>query len=575
MKIKKYLSDSETYLKIADTPLELALTQIELTRLLLDQDNQESARLMATKARFNLSGFHEDSFPDELRPLLDENKFIEEKANASEKNMTEFKEMLEQLSLRHGLDKTLTDIISMTNQLFDAERGVIFWTDGKLNSSLKARAYHNISIADVASRDFQSNMEPIFRCRQKNQVITINKKLNNDLSGKPLLYATLCIPVTIKGVVCGVIYHDNSFARTRVTALDTKKLTKISEQIGQQINLSLKINQMLKETRQNAVKESIQTKTPADFKIIAKSPLMLDIMKQADQMACSDSTILILGETGVGKELMARRIHEMSPRAEGPFIIVDPTAIPDTLVESELFGHEKGAFTGADQRKPGRVELSHKGTLFIDEVGEMPLSIQVKFLRILQEKAFIRIGGTSLISADFRLVVATNKDLSHEVEKGRFRKDLYYRINTVPITLPPLRQRGEDIQILARHFLDYYGKKYSKPDLCLLSEHEAVLNAYPWPGNIRELENVIERAAILSDKDHLELVLSSTSKQADNTELSFNESNFITLDEHNRRYIKTVLKATNGKLFGPGGAGEILDINPFTLRARIKKLGIS
>jgi len=304
--------------------------------------------------------------------------------------------------------------------------------------------------------------------------------------------------------------------------------------------------------------------------IITQSPAMLSTLSQTDRIAATDSTVLILGETGVGKELLARRIHQMSHRKSNPMIIVDTTVIPENLVESELFGHEKGAFTGADRQKKGRMELANKGTLFIDEVGEIPKSIQVKLLRAIQEKTMTRIGGTKSIYSDFRLVAATNRDLAEEVAAGRFREDLYYRLNVIPVTLPPLREREQDIILLATHFINRFANKYNHQALSLSSENEAALRGYDWPGNIREMQNVMERAVLLSSDGRLHFDLSSESRTSGGSQFD----DLPTLDDIQRRYIDFVLDKTGGKLSGPGGATEILGIKRTSLYNRMKKLGL-
>jgi len=305
-------------------------------------------------------------------------------------------------------------------------------------------------------------------------------------------------------------------------------------------------------------------------KIVTKNPRMLKILAQVDHVAGSDGTALILGETGVGKELFANRLHEMSGRRDGPLVIVDPTTIPETLVESELFGHEKGAFTGADRRKAGRLELADGGTLFVDEVGEIPKSVQAKLLRALQEKTFVRVGGTSTLHSDFRLLAATSRDLAAEVATGRFREDLYYRINVVPLTIPPLRERKEDIPLLASYFLAKYATRYNRPEIRLTKEDEAELMAYDWPGNVRELENLMERAMILSTGEELEFRLPAEGMRVSGQLFS----DFPTLDEMQRRYIQQVLEETGGKIGGRGGAAEILGMKRTTLNDRMRKLGL-
>jgi DNA-binding NtrC family response regulator len=232
--------------------------------------------------------------------------------------------------------------------------------------------------------------------------------------------------------------------------------------------------------------------------IVAEDLTMKHLLQLARRAAASNSTILLLGESGTGKEIFARRIHEWSPRATHPFTVVNCVAIPDQLLESELFGHEKGAFTGAHQLKRGKFEVADRGTVFLDEIGEVPASIQTKLLRVLQDHEFERVGGTRSIKADIRVIAATNSDLEQAVKEGRFREDLYYRLNVVSITLPPLRDRREDIPPLIEHFLRKYARELNKPMKRLTRDALDGLIAYHWPGNVRELENVVERAMVLS-----------------------------------------------------------------------------
>jgi DNA-binding NtrC family response regulator len=234
-------------------------------------------------------------------------------------------------------------------------------------------------------------------------------------------------------------------------------------------------------------------------RIVAEHPAMKEASQTTQRVAATDSTVLLLGESGTGKELFARAIHHLSPRAEQPFVALNCAAIPEGLVENELFGHERGAYTGAGARKMGKLELAHRGTLFLDEIGELPLAIQSKLLRVLEERKFERVGGIQEIEANVRIVTATNKDLQRAVADKSFREDLYFRISAVPITIPPLRDRGDDVVLLAEHFLERFKREFRKPSLELTPDARARLRSYPWPGNVRELQNAIERAAILAN----------------------------------------------------------------------------
>ena len=241
----------------------------------------------------------------------------------------------------------------------------------------------------------------------------------------------------------------------------------------------------------------------AESNIIARSTKMREVLENIALIAPSDATVLILGESGTGKELIANLIHERSSRAKNPFIKLNCAALTEALLESELFGHEKGSFTGATERKPGRFELANEGSFFLDEVGEMSPTTQVKLLRVLQEQQFERVGGTELITVDIRIIAATNKELIKEVEASRFREDLYYRLNVVPIQLPPLRERKEDIPPLAEYFLKFYGEKNHRETVQILPESLDLMMRYDWPGNVRELENTIERGVIIARSEYL------------------------------------------------------------------------
>jgi len=238
-------------------------------------------------------------------------------------------------------------------------------------------------------------------------------------------------------------------------------------------------------------------------RIVGEHPSLQEVSQQIQRVAAADSSVLLLGESGTGKELFARAIHHLSPRREHSFVALNCAALPEGLVENELFGHERGAFTGAGARKIGRMELARAGTLFLDEIGELPLAIQSKLLRVLDEKQFERVGGTQTIDADVRVLAATNRDLHAAVAQKAFREDLFFRISAVPITIPPLRDRGEDVLLLADYFLEKYRREFRKPRLAFTEEARQRLRSYPWPGNVRELQNAVERAAILCDGENI------------------------------------------------------------------------
>jgi DNA-binding NtrC family response regulator len=306
--------------------------------------------------------------------------------------------------------------------------------------------------------------------------------------------------------------------------------------------------------------------------IIGNSPAVLNVMDLVNQVATAETSVLILGESGTGKEKIAGCIHACSDRKGNPFIKVNCAALPPSLIESELFGHEKGAFTGAIEKRIGKFEQADKGTIFLDEIGELPLELQVKLLRVLQEKEIERVGSGQVLKINVRIIAATNRNLEKEVAAGRFRLDLYYRLNVFPILLPPLRERSEDIPALTAHFIEYFNRKTGKRISSISEKLVKKFASYSWPGNIRELEHLIERGVLLCKGEIIEdLILPEFVKE---TELPQAETRTKTMEENERDHILAVLKKCNGKIWGPGAAAEILNLPPSTLKSKMNKLGI-
>ena len=301
------------------------------------------------------------------------------------------------------------------------------------------------------------------------------------------------------------------------------------------------------------------------------------VMEQVRQVAPSNSPTLLLGETGTGKEVIAHAIHMASRRSSGPMISMQCGAVPDTLLDSELFGHEKGAFTGASERKRGRFERAHSGTLFLDEIGELSPEAQVKLLRVLQERRFERVGGAKTIEVDVRVIAATHRDLERMVREGTFREDLWYRLNVLPIRIPPLRLRREDIPSLVQHFVERKAQELNLLRIPRISgRHLEQLKGYDWPGNVRELQNVVERALILSSGDSLTFPgLTSSQSTPSGIGRKRESETVLTMDEAAAAHIRSVLDRVRWKVSGPGGAADLLQMNPSTLRFRMQKLGIS
>ena len=396
--------------------------------------------------------------------------------------------------------------------------------------------------------------------------------------------------VVAHGIKCGcsvpLISHEKvlgvlSLGSLRESAFDEADVELLG-QIGKQVAIA--VENALSYRELSALKARLQEENvylqeeirqQHNFdEIIGDSMALKKVLEQAKTVASTDSTVLILGETGTGKELIARAIHSSSGRRGRSLVKLNCAAIPTGLLESELFGHEKGAFTGAIGQRAGRFELANKGTLFLDEVGDIPLELQPKLLRVLQEQEFERLGSTRTQKVDVRLIAATNADLDQFVADKKFRSDLYYRLNVFPITIPPLRDRREDIPPLARWFTQKYASRMRKPIRSIPARTLSALAEYPWPGNIRELENLIERAVILSPGPELQVSLPELRSPAVAVPTEATDQS-LNLAQAERAHIVRVLDDTNWIIDGPRGAASSLGLNSSTLRSKMKKLGIT
>ncbi|MDW7645208.1 MAG: sigma 54-interacting transcriptional regulator [Desulfuromonadales bacterium] len=361
----------------------------------------------------------------------------------------------------------------------------------------------------------------------------------------------------------------------------TAELTKANAQLVQEIEEHKRAKESLKgafsqiqklSERLQAENVHLQQEVSREYdfgEIIGHSDAMSYVFFRVEQVAPQDATVLLLGETGTGKGLIARAIHSRSARKDRPMITVNCTALPANLIESELFGREKGAFTGAHARQMGRFELADGGTIFLDEIGEMPLELQCKLLRVLQDGEFERLGSPRTVKVDVRIIAASNRDLEEEIRAGRFREDLFYRLSVFPITIPPLRQRKDDIPLLIRYFIAKYNRKIGKKIETVSKETLGAFEQYHWPGNVRELENVIERAVITSQGPVLQVL-----DHFDAFQRSEEEQDLKSLGDLERDHIVQVLQKTGWRIEGAKGAALLLDINPSTLRARMRKYGI-
>jgi transcriptional regulator with GAF, ATPase, and Fis domain len=367
-------------------------------------------------------------------------------------------------------------------------------------------------------------------------------------------------PIIDNGDIIGavVVFQDV----TEIKASETKLNNAIEEIVQLKERIQAENTYLQEEIKHNSNFE----------KILGQSPKLEKVFHQVEQVAPTDTTVLLLGETGTGKELFARSLHDLSQRKERALVKVNCSALPISLIESELFGHEKGSFTGATSRRIGRFELAHGGTIFLDEIGELPLDLQVKLLRVVQEGEFERLGGSTTISVDVRIIAATHRNLKEMVVKGEFREDLFYRLNVFPMTLPPLRERGGDIAIIVQAFVDRFAQKMGKQIDTIPQKVMDELSHYLWPGNVRELENIIERAVILSNNSVLKLQEKLTRTNQMRSEKS--DTHLKTLSGMEKDHIIKVLEHTDWRVSGEQGAATVLEIHPNTLRSRMSKLGI-
>jgi formate hydrogenlyase transcriptional activator len=380
-----------------------------------------------------------------------------------------------------------------------------------------------------------------------------------------------CIPLKNSKEVLGVL-NLGSTKEQPVSANDLRLLTQIASQLAVSLENARayrELNELKNKLKQEKLYLENEIRSELNFEeIIGEDPEILKVLSQVKIVAPTDATVLILGETGTGKELIARAVHRMSERRDRSFIKMNCAAIPTGLLESELFGHEKGAFTGAVSQKIGRLELADKGTLFLDEVGDIPLELQPKLLRVLQDQEFERLGSTRTIRVNVRLVAATNHDLAKSIAEGQFRSDLFYRLHVFPIRMPPLRERRQDIPALVRYFVQKLARRMGKQIDTIPIETMNKMMDWNWPGNIRELENLVERSVILTKGSILHVPLAELRPQLENTETDG------TLEATDREHIIRVLRETRGVLSGPGGAAARLGLQRTTLQSKMKRLGI-
>lgn len=553
------LNESTRLLTRAGARIELAHTQLLLARLKLrEQTDSIEARSLLKSAWEVLSSVNPELFPDELRPYL-EYEASEEAAIAT------LLEVGDVIGTVRDRDRLLTRIINLLMRLTGAGRGGVFLKSSEGLPVLIAS--RNLDEAIIESRQFKQSWTIVL------QVLESGKEMIPTEKNKPSCGWRLCYPVTLRNRLFGVIYLDNTLMGLSPPQNIISLLKLVISQMAVAIDnanayeeIEILKDRLENETRFYRMELDCQ---PQSRQIVGDSKTIRAVLSKVEKVAETDSTVLITGETGAGKELVARAIHRQSERRDGPFIPINTASLNAEIIASELFGHEKGAFTGASHQRRGRFELADGGTLFLDDIDAISLEIQAKILRAIQEKEFERVGGSKTIQSDFRLIAATNADLKEQIKRNKFRADLYYRLNVFPIQIPPLRERKEDIMVLAAHFLQRFNQKMGRRIKGFTRKDTQVLTDYAWPGNVRELKHIIERAVILSEGPHIILP-----ELNENIGAAVPEENFLSYREMERKHILSALTKSNGRVSGKGGAAELLDLKPSTLYAKIRKFGI-
>lgn len=568
-KILKSLENSIKWLEMSGHQFQLAETQLELARINLKSGDKEKAREYVNVASNKMASFNEDLIPADLRCLI-------KKQPVNEKLFKEVLQLGQKVADVFYSKDLISQVLSSVIRMTGAERCALFLLSDEYGKpKFRLRASKNITSAQINHPDFSSSLKLLEKVTKtgKGMIVESDSDDENAFFANETICSRICVPMILRGKVVGVLYNDNRLLMSAFRETDLDLLAFFAAQAAFAIDnvraySEIKqLNRRLSQEKEYYKEEHSQSLKMDD--IIGVSPGMKNVLAQVEQVAKTEATALILGQTGVGKELIARAVHNQSIRRDKPFISVNCAALPETLITSELFGHEKGAFTGANHRRIGRFELADGGTLFLDEIGDIPSDVQVRLLRVLQTHEFERVGGAETLQSDFRLITATNKDLDLEVKEKRFRADLFYRLNVFPLSVPPLRERIEDIPLLSQHFLNVYSAKMKKSFNEIPEEEMEKLMKYNWPGNVRELENVIERGTILSREPNFrtpELRIQTNTSDHDNDDLS--------LQHVEKQHILWVLNKTNWKIRGPGGAAEILEIHPSTLHFRMKKMGI-
>lgn len=567
------LRASEKQLSEAGAEIELARTRIALGDAYLKEGEINVALSYLEKAWAVFSRIDKNLFPKDLLVIMMPQ---EQKVELMLDRIVDINEML---GTAGNKPMFLERVISVTMDFTTAMRGAFFVVEP--GNEPRIIAARNLDPMLVRAEEFKRIREIVLMVHQSGRELIIpgtgaQGPISDESLQKMGIHSLICMPAKLGEHTHGCLYLDNSITGKAFADNQLPYVRLLCSQIA--VGLSnIKIYEQMKELKDRFEEEAIFYKremgiaAPTEM-IVGDSEQIRRVLEQVRQVAPTDSSVLINGETGVGKELIAKAIHTLSKRKDGPFIPVNLAALPQDLVASELFGHEKGAFTGAHEKHKGRFELAHGGTIFLDEIGDLPLNVQVKLLRVLQEGSFEPLGSTKQVHSDFRVIAATNKDLHREIERGLFRHDLFYRLNVFPIDVPALRDRTEDIPLLAWHFIEIFGKKIGKRFMRPGGDSFKRLAQYSWPGNVRELEHYIERAVILSNGGRMHFP--SLDDKTTTVNMLGDAMPATPLADFERGYVEKILNATHWRISGRNGAAAILGLKPTTLISRMKKLGI-
>jgi transcriptional regulator with GAF, ATPase, and Fis domain len=567
------LRKSEKHLKMIGAEIELARTWITLGDAYLKKGEVKVALSYLEKPGHLFSTIDKNLFPKDLLVIMMPQ---EQKA---EFMIDRIISINESLAAVRDLPVFLERVINLAMDFSMAMRGAFFEIDRE--NKPRIIASRNLDPMLLKAEQFKIIEEVIeFVAQSDTEAIMPGLNHHSNISDEVLtmagIHSIICMPAKLDDHTYGYLYLDNRVGSEAFPDSHLPYVRLLCNQIAiglSNISIYNEIREMKERFEEEATfyKREMGIASPLET-IIGKSESMKTVLDQIRQVAPTDSSVLIMGETGVGKELVAKAIHNLSSRKTGPFIPVNLAALAHELVASELFEHEKGAFTGANERYKGRFELAHGGTIFLDEIGDLPSNISIKLLRVLQEGTFERLGSAKPIQSDFRVIAATNKDLLREIENSAFRQDLYYRLNVFPILFPPLQDRKEDIPLIAGHFIEKFSRRMGKKLRSIANDELRKLAAYHWPGNVRELEHFIERAIILSSGGQIKFP--SIEQPFEGQSLDESQGKPRPLAEMERSYIEGILNSTHWRVSGPNGAASILGLKPTTLLSRMKKLGI-